>query len=59
MTSQLQQQAAIGYAQLLSDPSTKVVSTNSSQTQMVKRVGAKIAAAVTQYMNSEWIWRAD
>jgi predicted Zn-dependent protease len=49
--SQLQQQAAIGYAQLLSDPSTKVVSTNSTQTQMVKRVGAKIAAAVTQYMN--------
>jgi len=49
--SALQQQAAIGYAQLLSDPSTKVVSTNSTQTQMVKRVGAKISAAVTQYMN--------
>ncbi|RYF09458.1 MAG: M48 family peptidase [Flavobacteriales bacterium] len=49
--SQLQQQAAIGYQQLLSDPSTKVVSTNSTQTQMVKRVGSKIAAAVTQYMN--------
>ncbi len=49
--SQLQQQAAIGYQQLLSDPSTKVVSTNSAQTQMVKRVGSRIAAAVTQYMN--------
>lgn len=49
--TQLQQQAAIGYQQLLSDPSTKVVSTNSANTQMVKRVGAKIAAAVTQYMN--------
>lgn len=50
--SQLQQQAAIGYQQLLSDPSTKVVSANSANTQMVKRVGAKIAAAVTQYMNA-------
>ncbi|RZL69726.1 MAG: M48 family peptidase [Pedobacter sp.] len=49
--SALQQQAAIGYQQLLSDPSTKVVSTNSANTQMVKRVGAKISAAVTQYMN--------
>jgi predicted Zn-dependent protease len=48
----LEQQAAIGYSQLLSDPSTKVVSTNSTQTQMVKRVGQKIAAAVTQYMNT-------
>jgi predicted Zn-dependent protease len=50
--SQLQQEAAIGYAQLLSDPKTKVVSTNSIQTQMVKRVGSKIAAAVTKYMNA-------
>ena len=49
--SQLQQQAAIGYAQLLSDPSTKVVSTNNANAAMVKRVGQKIAAAVTQYMN--------
>lgn len=49
--SQLQQQAAIGYQQLLSDPQTKVVSTNSANAQMVKRVGQKIAAAVTQYMN--------
>lgn len=47
----LEQQAAIGYSQFLSDPSTKVVSTNSANTQMVKRVGAKVAAAVTQYMN--------
>lgn len=50
--SALQQQAAIGYQQLLSDPTTKVVSTNSANTQMVKRVGNKIAAAVTQYMNA-------
>lgn len=49
--SQLQQQAAIGYAQLLGDPQTKVVSGNSANTQMVKRVGTKIAAAVTRYMN--------
>ena len=51
--SVLQQQAAIGYRQLLSDPSTKVVSSNAAQTQMVKRVGAKISAAVTQYMNQQ------
>lgn len=49
--SQLQQQAAIGYSQLLSDPKTKVVATNSTQTQMIKRVGSKIATAVTKYMN--------
>lgn len=49
--SQLQQQAAIGYQQLLSDPKTKVVSTNSTETQRVKRVGQNIAAAVTRYMN--------
>jgi predicted Zn-dependent protease len=49
--AELEQQAAIGYSQLLSSPSTKVVSTNSAQTQMVKRVGAKISAAVNQYMN--------
>lgn len=49
--SQLQQQAAIGYAQLLSDPSTKVVGGSSADAQMVKRVGQKIAQAVTQYMN--------
>lgn len=49
--SQLQQQAAVGYAQLLSDPKTKVVSTNSTETQRVKRIGANIATAVTKYMN--------
>jgi predicted Zn-dependent protease len=48
----LEQQAAIGYSELLSDPKTKVVSSNSANTQMVKRVGNKIAAAVTQYMNA-------
>ncbi len=49
--SQLQQEAALGYAQLLKDPSTKVVASNNANTIMVKRVGQKIAAAVTQYMN--------
>lgn len=48
--SQLQQQAAIGYAQLLSDPSTKVIGGSSADAQMVKRVGQKISQAVTQYM---------
>ncbi len=50
--AELEQQAAIGYSQFLSDPSTRVISANNSQTQMVKRVGQKIAAAVTQYMNA-------
>ncbi|TKC04614.1 M48 family metallopeptidase [Pedobacter polaris] len=49
--AQLEQQAAIGYSQLLSSPSTKVVSNSSANTQMIKRVGAKISAAVNQYMN--------
>jgi predicted Zn-dependent protease len=48
----LEQQAALGYSQLLSDPATKVVAASSANTQMVKRVGNKIAAAVTQYMNA-------
>ena len=50
--AELEQQAAIGYSQLLSDPKTKVVANNSANTQMVKRVGNKIAAAVTDYMNA-------
>ncbi len=49
--AELEQQAAIGYSQFLSDPQTKVV-TNSTETQRVKRVGANIAAAVTKYMNA-------
>ncbi|KQB99095.1 M48 family metallopeptidase [Pedobacter sp. Hv1] len=48
----LEQQAAQGYSQLLSDPKTKVVSSNSTETQRVKRIGANIQAAVTQYMNA-------
>lgn len=48
----LEQQAAIGYSQLLSDPKTKVVATNSIETQRVKRIGANIQAAVTKYMNA-------
>jgi len=47
----LEQQAAIGYSQFLSDPQTKVIS-NSIEAQRVKRVGANISAAVTKYMNS-------
>ncbi|MBP8067583.1 MAG: M48 family metallopeptidase [Pedobacter sp.] len=47
----LEQQAAIGYAQFLSDPKTRVVN-NSTETQRVKRIGANIAAAVTKYMNA-------
>lgn len=50
--SQLQQQAALSYTQLLSSSSTKVVPSSSANAQMVKRVGQKIAAAVTAYMNS-------
>jgi len=50
--AQLEQQAALGYSQLLSDPSTKVVTTNTPDAQRVKNIGTKIAAAVTQYMNS-------
>lgn len=49
--AELEQQAAIGYSQFLSDPQTKVVN-NSTETQRVKRVGANIAAAVTKYMNA-------
>lgn len=49
--SQLQEQAAIGYAQLLSDPKTKVVSANVADAQRVKRIGNNIASAVTKYMN--------
>ena len=48
--AELEQQAAIGYSQFLSDPSTKVVS-SSTEAQRIKRVGANIAAAVTKYMN--------
>ncbi|KAI9549841.1 mitochondrial metalloendopeptidase [Daphnia sinensis] len=50
--SALQQQAAIGYAQFLSDPKTKVVSSNATETQRVKRIGANISNAVTRYMNA-------
>lgn len=49
--SELQQQAALGYKQLLTDPKTKVVPLTSTDAQRVKRVGQRIAAAVTQYMN--------
>jgi predicted Zn-dependent protease len=46
----LEQQAAIGYSQFLSDPKTKVIS-NSAESQRIKRVGANIATAVSKYMN--------
>ncbi len=50
--SMLQQQAATAYSQLLTDPKTKVISTNNAETQRVKRIGNNIAAAVTNYMKA-------
>lgn len=46
----MQQEAALQYAQLLRDPKVKVVN-NSAQSRKVKEIGAKIASAVTKYMN--------
>jgi predicted Zn-dependent protease len=48
----LQQEAAIGYAQFLKDPKTKVVGGNTLETQRVKRIGASISNAVSQYMTA-------
>ncbi len=46
----LQQQAAIGYAQLLSDPKIKVLSASTTEAARVKSIGSKIQIVVTQYM---------
>ncbi|MXV51347.1 M48 family metalloprotease [Pedobacter sp. HMF7647] len=47
--SQLQQQAATAYKQLLTDPKTKVI-TGTADAQRVKRVGTNIANAISRYM---------
>lgn len=48
--SEMQTAAAQSYRTLLSDPSTKVL--NNAEATRVKRIGQKIATAVTQYMNA-------
>lgn len=48
--SALQQEAVLAYQQFLTDPSTKVIH-QSSQAQMVQRVGNRIAQAVTKFLN--------
>lgn len=46
----LQQEAVLAYQQFLGDPATTVVR-NSSQAQMVQRVGTRVANAVTKFLN--------
>jgi predicted Zn-dependent protease len=48
--SEMQTAAAQSYTTLLKDPSTKVL--NNADAARVKRIGQKIATAVTQYMNA-------
>jgi predicted Zn-dependent protease len=48
--SQINQAAAASYKQLLSDPKTKVLSSNSAETQRVKRVGQQLAVAIERYL---------
>jgi len=48
--SEMQTAAAQSYTTLLKDPQTKIL--NNADAQRVKRIGQKIAAAVTQYMNA-------
>lgn len=48
--SEMQNAAASSYAALLKDPGTKVL--NNNDALRVKRVGQKIQAAVTKYMNA-------
>jgi predicted Zn-dependent protease len=49
--SQINQAAAASYQQLLSDPKTKVISTNTADAQRVKRVGQQLAVAIEKYLN--------
>jgi predicted Zn-dependent protease len=49
--SQINQAAAASYQQLLSDPKTKVISTNNTETQRVKRVGQQLAVAIERYLS--------
>jgi len=48
--TEMQAAAAQSYNTLLKDPSTKVL--NNAEAARVKRIGQKIATAVTQYMNA-------
>ncbi|MGY0040597.1 hypothetical protein [Pedobacter sp. NJ-S-72] len=48
--SEMQSAAAQSYTTLLKDPKTKIL--NNADAQRVKRIGEKIAAAVTKYMNA-------
>ncbi|MBB5639205.1 putative Zn-dependent protease [Pedobacter cryoconitis] len=48
--SEMQTAAAQSYTTLLKDPNTKIL--NNADAQRVKRIGEKIAAAVTKYMNA-------
>lgn len=48
--SAIQQEAVLAYQEFLGDPSTKVIK-NTNQTQMVQRVGNRIAQAVTTFLN--------
>lgn len=48
--SALQNEAILAYQEFLGDPSTKVIQ-NTSQAQMVQRVGNRIASAVTRFLN--------
>ncbi|MEJ5963518.1 M48 family metallopeptidase [Pedobacter immunditicola] len=48
--AEMQTAAAQSYTALLKDPSTKVL--NNAEAARVKRIGQKIATAVTQYMNA-------
>jgi predicted Zn-dependent protease len=48
--AEMQTAASQSYSALLKDPSTKVL--NNAEAARVKRIGQKIATAVTQYMNA-------
>src|SRR3954470_23243694 len=48
--SEMQAAAAQSYTTLLKDPSTKVL--NNADADRVKRIGQRIATAVTNYMNA-------
>ena len=47
--TEIQQQAALAYSDLLKDPKTKVV-TSGANAQLVQRVGKNIAGAVTRFL---------
>lgn len=49
--AEVNQSAAQSYSQLLSDPKTKVIN-NTSDAQRVKRIGARLSAAIERYLKS-------